>query len=336
MDIERVVPPRALAAFLDGVLEGSHPVEVSPLGQGRSNLTFRVVRDGVRYVLRRPPEGDIPETAHDMGREHTVLSALTGADVRTPDVVAMCDDTDVIGVPFFVMEEVAGRVIRDTTPAEYTEEDRHRVGLEMVDALAELHTVDVDAVGLGDLGKPGYTARQVRRWTRQLEQMATRDLPDLDAVRGWLEERVPETHPRAIVHGDFKLDNALFSEGSPATLRAILDWEMATVGDPLADLGYLLVFWPEPDEPGLAGFPLPSAEGGYATKDELIARYTERTGFVMEDLTMYRVLALWKLAILTEGLYKRFLAGKAHTDWYRVLEDAVPQMAAQSREWAGI
>jgi aminoglycoside phosphotransferase (APT) family kinase protein len=340
IDIDEVVPAGPLAAYLDGVLGDRLPVRVTKIGEGRSNLTFRVERgpvgEGTAYVLRRPPLGDIPETAHDMGREHRLLSALADTPVRTPRPVAMCADPSVIGAPFVVMEQVEGVVIRERTPDAYDEQDRRRVGFELVDALAELHTVDVGAVGLADLGRPGYTARQVSRWTRQWGQMKTREIPDLDAVRDWLEAHVPTDHPQAVVHGDYKLDNVVMSAGSPATLRAILDWEMATIGDPLADLGYLLVFWPEPGEPSLAGFALPSAEGGYATKQELIDRYTERTGFAMGDLTLYRTLALWKLAILTEGLYKRFLAGKSDSDWPRVLEQAVPAMARQAREWAGV
>jgi aminoglycoside phosphotransferase (APT) family kinase protein len=333
IDVDQLVPADRLAAHLDAALGGREPVEVTKIGQGRSNLTFRVVRGGRRYVLRRPPLGDIPETAHDMGREHTVLAALAGSGVRAPRPVLLCADATVVGAPFLLMEEVDGVVIREATPASFGAGDRRAVGLEAVDALAELHLVDVDAVGLGGLGRPGYTARQVTRWTRQWEVMRTRELPDLDAVRAWLEAHVPVEHPRAVVHGDYKLDNVVFDADPPARLRAILDWEMATVGDPLADLGYLLVFWPEPGEPALAGFRLPSQEPGHVTRDELVARYEARTGFSMRDVTLYRTLALWKLAILTEGLYKRWLDGRSDSDWPAVLEHAVPAMAATARGW---
>lgn len=337
IETDEVVPTGPLGRYLDDRLGGQPaPVGVTKIGQGRSNLTFQVTRGDRSYVLRRPPLGDIPETAHDMGREHRVLSGLADAGVRAPQPVLLCEDPDVIGAPFVLMEQVDGVVIRERTPDTYEEADRQRIGLELVDALAELHTVDVDAVGLGGLGKPGYTARQVSRWTRQWGQMATREIPDLDAVRGWLEDNVPTDHPRAIVHGDYKLDNVLFTAAPPARLTAILDWEMATVGDPLADLGYLLVFWPEPGEPSVAGFQLPSQEGGYPTRQELIDRYEARTGFSMRDVTLYRTLALWKLAILTEGLYKRYLDGKSDSDWPKVLEHAVPMMAAQAREWSGV
>jgi aminoglycoside phosphotransferase (APT) family kinase protein len=334
IDVDTVVPPGPLAAFMDEhVPDGEgEPVEVTKIGEGRSNLTFRVRRGGHAWVLRRPPLGDLPETAHDMMREHEVLSALADTSVRVPRPVAACSDLDVIGVPFYLMAEVDGLVIRHDVP--FGEAERPQIGHEVVDALAELHTVDYEAVGLGSFGRPaGYTGRQVARWTKQWEFMATRELGDVEAVRGWLEAHVPADTPAAIVHGDYKLDNLAFSAQSPPRLVAILDWEMATLGDPLADLGYLMVFWPEPGEPNIAGLPQPTQQPGFPSRAELIARYTERTGYSMTDLTFYRTLALWKLAILCEGLYKRYLAGKADSDWFAILERAVPDMARTAREW---
>jgi aminoglycoside phosphotransferase (APT) family kinase protein len=340
-DVEALVPVEPLAAYLDRVLEGSdaqqrEPVHVEPLGEGKSNLTFEVRRGDQRLVLRRPPRGELPETAHDMMREHRVLAALAGTDVRAPRPVAACDDPSVIGVPFYLMEPVDGVVIRGELPDAYTEQTRGRIGAELVDALAELHRIDYTAVGLGDLGKPdGYTSRQVRRWSRQWEQMATRELPDVEATREWLAANVPTESPSAIVHGDYKLDNVVMSPQPPAQLRGILDWEMATLGDPLADLGYLMVFWPESDEEAIGGLAQPSQLPGFQSRSELIARYEVATGFAMTDLTFYQVLALWKLAILSEGLYKRYLAGKADGDWYAILETTVPAMAARARHWCG-
>jgi aminoglycoside phosphotransferase (APT) family kinase protein len=278
--------------------------------------------------------GDLPETAHDMLREHRVLSALASTPVRTPTPLAACEDPEVIGVPFYLMEEIDGVVVRDELPTRFGEAERPGLGHEMIDALAELHTLDHVGAGLGDLGRPeGYTARQVARWTRQWEFMATRDLPDIEAVREWLEAHVPSDSPSAIVHGDYKMDNVVFDRATPARLLAILDWEMATLGDPLADLGYLMVFWPEHGEDNVRMLPQPTQLPGFPTRAELIERYEERTGFSMTDLTFYRTLAIWKLAILSEGLYKRYLAGKADTNWFAVLEHAVPAMAAQARRW---
>jgi aminoglycoside phosphotransferase (APT) family kinase protein len=338
VDVEALVPKGPLGDFLDGVgAEGKGDVPVvDKIGEGRSNLTFRVTRGGQAWVLRRPPLGDLPETAHDMMREHRVLAALADTPVRAPRPFASCPDASVIGVPFYLMEVVDGVVIRGAPPEEFSVGDRAAIGHEMIDALAELHLVRPDDVGLGDLGRPqGYTARQVARWSKQWEFMSTRPLPDVEAVKTWLEENVPAQSPSAIVHGDYKLDNVVFAADPPPRLLAIFDWEMATLGDPLADLGYLMMFWPEEHEEQIGGLPQPTQHPGFAPRAELLARYEERTGFAMTDLNFYRTLALWKLAILTEGLYKRYLAGQADSDWFAVLETAVPQMAAKAREWSG-
>jgi aminoglycoside phosphotransferase (APT) family kinase protein len=338
LDIEALVPTGPLGAFLDQHVEAGRgePIAVTKIGEGKSNLTFRVERGGHAWVLRRPPMGDLPETAHDMLREHRVLSALAPTPVRTPAPLVACEDPGVLGVPFYLMEVIDGVVIRDELPAPFDEDARVGLGYEMVDALAELHTLDYAAAGLGDLGRPdGYTARQVARWTKQWEFMATRELADIDAVREWLEAHVPTDSPRAIVHGDYKMDNVVFAHDTPARLLAILDWEMATLGDPLADVGYLMVFWPEAGEDNVRMLPQPTQLPGFPTRAELIARYEERTGFSMTDLTFYRTLAIWKLAILSEGLYKRFKAGKADSDWFAVLEETVPAMARQARIWSG-
>ncbi len=338
LDVAALVPAGPLAEFLDAAGAdgaGELPI-VEKIGEGRSNLTFRVTRGNASWVLRRPPQGDLPETAHDMMREHRVLAALAQSPVRAPRPLAACEDTSVIGVPFYLMEVIDGIVIRGAPPEQFPEDTRAGLGYEMIDALAELHLVDPEQIGLGGLGKPqGYTARQVARWSKQWGVMATRPLPDIEAVRTWLEENVPTESPSAIVHGDYKLDNVVFAAQPPARLLAILDWEMATLGDPLADLGYLMMFWPEPHEDQIGGLPQPTQLPGFVPRSELIARYEQRTGFAMTDLNFYRTLALWKLAILTEGLYKRYLAGKADSEWFAVLETAVPQMAQRAREWSG-
>ena len=343
--VEDMVPAGPLAAFLDEALgdealgaaaAGHQPVHVTKIGQGRSNLTFRVRRGGCSYVLRRPPLGELPETAHDMMREYRVLAALVGTRVRAPRVVVACQDSAVLGVPFYLMEVVDGIVIRDTLPDGFDVPSRAGLGYEMVDALAELHTTDHVAAGLAALGRPaGYTTRQVARWTKQWAVMQTRPVPDIEAVRDWLNDNLPTGSRAAVVHGDYKMDNVVFAPGAPARLRAILDWEMATLGDPLADLGYLMMFWPQQGEELIEGLAPPTRLPGMAQRAELLARYEERTGFAMTDLTFYRTLALWKLAILSEGLYKRHLAGKADSPWFAALERSVPVMAARARSWCG-
>jgi aminoglycoside phosphotransferase (APT) family kinase protein len=336
--VDVLVPPGPLAAWLDEHLDDGlrGPVQVTPLGSGRSNLTFTVRRGSRSYVLRRPPRGELPETAHDMLREYRVLRALASTPVRAPRPILACSDPAVLGVPFYLMEVVDGVVIRDAVPAAFPPSSRRALGTEMVDALAELHLLDHRAAGLADLGRPdGYTARQVRRWTRQWAVMQTRTLPDVEAVRAWLDANVPTTAQAAVVHGDYKMDNVVFGPAPPARLRAILDWEMATLGDPLADLGYLLVFWPQTADEEVRGLRTPTTEPGFPTRAEVVERYEQRTGFATAGLHFYRTLALWKLAILSEGLYKRYLSGGTDDPWYAHLETSVPRMAALARAWCG-
>jgi aminoglycoside phosphotransferase (APT) family kinase protein len=245
----------------------------------------------------------------------------------------------VIGVPFYVMEKVDGVVVRDTLPPALDGE-RSRIGHALVDALAALHAVDWMAVGLEGWGKPdGYLDRQLRRWQGQLELTLplTRPLPDLLAAGEWLRGHLPApSGPATIVHGDYKLDNVMLAPAGPARVAAILDWEMSTIGDPLADLGWLLSFWHQPGEPddelGLAGV---TGGPGFATRSELMDRYRERTGRDPAGLGWYRVLAMWKLAILLEGSYARHLAGHTDDPFFARMETAVPALSRRAVEVAG-
>ncbi|MGH2675800.1 MAG: phosphotransferase family protein, partial [Actinomycetota bacterium] len=254
-DATSLVDPEALSGFLDGRLPGHGPFEVERHRAGHSNETFFIGRSGHEWVLRRPPRGAFLPTAHDVLREHRVLSALADTPVRAPRPVLACGDEAVIGAPFYVMERVHGIVVRDRLP-EFVDEgedsDRRRIGEELIDALAELHGVDWAGVGLEGWGKPtGYLERQLRRWTGQLQLTArlTRPLPELLRVGEWLEEGLPPSAPPVIVHGDYKLDNVVIGGHAPVRVVSVLDWEMSTIGDPLADLGYLLSFWREPGDP---------------------------------------------------------------------------------------
>jgi aminoglycoside phosphotransferase (APT) family kinase protein len=339
-----VVDPQALSRYLDDRLPGHGPFEVERHRAGHSNETFFVRRSGHRWVLRRPPAGTFLPTAHDVMREYTVLSALAGQRARAPRPVLACRDESVIGAPFYLMEEVSGTVVRDRLPSfidEGRDDDRRAIGDELIDALVELHAVDWRAAGLEGWGRPtGYLERQVRRWTGQLT-IATRfsrPLPDLFEVGEWLAERIPASPPSTIVHGDYKLDNVVLAPDAPVRVKAILDWEMSTIGDPLADLGYLLSFWREPADPPdpvlieqveLTRLP------GFSTREELVRRYADRSGHQVGDLHWYEVLATWKLAILLEGSYARHLAGATDDPFFAELERGVPALARRALEVAG-
>jgi aminoglycoside phosphotransferase (APT) family kinase protein len=345
-DLEPLVDPASLERYLrarlpeipsdasgNAVPTGS--IEVDRHLAGHSNETFLVRLDGREWILRRPPRGAFLPTAHDVGREYRVLTALAGTDVPAPKPLLMCEDTSVIGAPFYLMERVEGTVIRDILPEAFASDaaSRRGIGQELVDALVELHAVDWRAVGLEGFGKPsGYLERQVRRWKGQLAltEPLTRPLPDLHRVGAWLEAHLPPAGDVTIVHGDYKLDNVAFRPEPPARLMAIFDWEMSTLGDPLADVGWMLSFWrnasdpPEPilDEQTVTRLP------GFLPRDELVARYESLSVRRVRDLDFYVALALWKLAILLEGSYARHLAGRTDDPFFARLDEGVPALAA--------
>ena len=326
----------SIARYLDSEGLGSGPIEVSRLGEGHSNVTFLVRRGDERLVLRRPPRPPFPPSTHDVLREARVLRALEGAYVRTPRVLASCADEALLGVPFYVMEYVEGFVLVDELPDVLAgAEERRAIALDLVDALAELHAVDWRAVGLEDFGRPsGYLERQVRRFSKLWEDTRTRDLPRMDAVTEWLGRRLPESPPATIVHGDYRLGNAIFAPRAPARVAAVLDWEMATIGDPLADLGYLAATYAEPgDAPNPMGsLSRVTASGGFPSREELFERYEEQTGRPAGDQRWYQTLALWKSAVFLEGSYRRLLAGTTDDPFFRTLDRGVPQLVDAAYE----
>ena len=342
-DLSRpLVDPDALARYLDERLGEGGPLGVERHQVGHSNETFFVTRGEDRWVLRRPPRGAFLPTAHDVKREFTVLDALKDTPVRTPRPILLCEDTDVIGVPFYLMERVDGVVIRTELPDAYAGDPSATRGLgeEVVAALAELHAVDWQAVGLTGFGKPtGYLERQLRRWSGQLEltEPFSRRVDELHEISDYLRANVPDSGPATIVHGDYRLDNAMFSTAPPARLLAIFDWEMSTIGDPLADVGWLMTSWVEPGDPTdpvFASLAQVTREGGFPTRAEMVARYEDLTGREVHDLAWYMVLAIWKLAILLEGSYARHLAGLTDDPFFASLEVGVPTIARRALDVA--
>jgi aminoglycoside phosphotransferase (APT) family kinase protein len=320
-----------LAGFLDEHGLGSGPVEVERIGEGHSNVTYLVTRGDERFVLRRPPRGPLPPSAHDVLREARLVDAIEPADVRTPRVLAACDDEAVIGAPFYVMAYEEGVVITSSIPDHLdSAEQRRRICEELVDALAEMHAVDWRACGLEGFGKPtGYLDRQLRRFGGLWEHNKTRELPLVQQVGEWLAANKPESPPATIVHGDYRLGNTMFDSSAPARLVAIFDWEMATIGDPLADIGYLTATWSERGAEHGTMFDLMSVthEDGFMKRDELVLRYEEQTGRSMSDLRWYQALALWKAAVFMEGNYKRSVAGTTDDPYLKLFDEGVPQLA---------
>ena len=328
LDLPPLLVRRPLEAFLDARGLGSGEVTAEPVGEGHSNVTYLIRRDGGAWVLRRPPRPPLPPSAHDVLREATLLRALEDTPVRVPRVLASCDDERVIGAPFYVMERIHGEVINTELPAGL---DGERIGDELIDALVEIHAVDWRACGLEGFGKPsGYLERQLRRFTGLWEHNQTREIAELDEVTAWLHEHRPESGPATIVHGDYRLGNVMFTGRD---LSAVFDWELATIGDPLADVGYLVATWAQADDPPsvVATLTTVTREPGFPTRDELIARYEERCGRSMGDLRWYTTLALWKSAVFLEGSYMRRLAGTTEDPFFDRLKDGVPALAERAR-----
>jgi aminoglycoside phosphotransferase (APT) family kinase protein len=308
--VEGIDSDNVTAWFGEHVPAATAPLSFSLITGGHSNLTFTVTdRNGKRWVLRRPPLGHVLATAHDMGREHKILSALWPTDVPVAPVAGLCTDDAVNGSPFYVMEFVDGTVVRDVTTAEsLTVEQRRAAGASIVETLARIHDVDVDAVGLGDLGRrEGYIERQLKRWYGQFNKSRNREVPVVDEVHDALLANVPDQGPATIVHGDYRLDNCMLDDAG--RIAAVLDWEICTLGDPLADVGLLMVYWADPDEPTHSGLPAPTSAPGFPTKAELLDRYAAASGRDLSQIGFYTAFGYWKLACIIEGVYARYVAG---------------------------
>ncbi len=304
----------------------------APIGDGHSNVTFSL---STGVVLRRPPRGPLPPSAHDVLREARLLQALRDTPVRTPQVLAVCDDERVIGAPFYVMEEIHGEVITDEVPVPLDNpEQRQRIAHELIDALVELHAVDWTTVELEGFGKPtGYLERQLRRFNGLWEHNRTREIPEFEQVGEWLAANVPASPPATIVHGDYRLGNTMLASAAPARLVAILDWEMATIGDPLADVGYMMVHWVQDDDQR-SRFNLQSVttRTGFPSRQELVARYEAGSGRSMTALDWYVTLALWKAVAFMEGNYKRAVSGATDDPYLKSFGDGVVELAQRALE----
>jgi aminoglycoside phosphotransferase (APT) family kinase protein len=323
------VPPgidldRLTAWLAVNVPPGDGPVEVSLIAGGRSNLTYRIVHSGRSMVLRRPPLGHVLATAHDMRREYTVLTALYPTAVPVPRTFAHCDDPDVIGAPFYVMEYVDGAIYRTTGDLAGADP---ALGTALADTLAHLHTVEPEAVGLADFGRPdGFLERQLRRWRKQLEASYTRPLPGIGELMTKLEKTMPGQGKPSIVHGDFRLDNVVVRDGH---IVAVLDWEMSTLGDPLTDLGIACVYWD-----GNAGLtdafpPSPGTLPGWPGRTELVERYAQVSRRDVDRLDWYVAFGYFKLAVILEGIWCRYTQGLTVGEGFDEIGAGVPELIAR-------
>ena len=308
LDLERLLP------WFQAKVAPVQSLSGELIGHGRSNLTYRVSGDGTSWVLRRPPLAHVLPTAHDMRREFRVLSAMVSTDVPAPRPFALCEDTAVNDAPFYVMEYVEGFVPADAAELarRYDESQRAMMSRDLIDTLVKLHALDPAAVGLADFGKPaGFIERQVRRFMDQLDRSRTRELPELDELARRLKASIPPESGAAIVHGDYRLDNCILdAEGH---IAAVLDWEMATLGDPLADVGMLMMYWADRSGGGPEARALPgngaTSLPGMLSKDEARERYARLSGRDLSNLDFYVALAYFKLAVILEGIQARYLQG---------------------------
>jgi aminoglycoside phosphotransferase (APT) family kinase protein len=303
------------------------PLSVELIHGGRSNLTYRLTDGRHDWVLRRPPLGNVLPSAHDMGREFRVLSALHGTDIPVPEPVLLCTDDSVLGAPFYVMSRVDGPVLRDAADTRgLRPEEARAAASELVRVLAAIHRLDT--ARLAGFGRPdGYLARQVARWQRQWSLSATRDLPDVDRLVTGLAGRVPQPQRASLVHGDYRLDNVIF--GADRRIAAVVDWEMATLGDPLADLGLLLVYWDDVSAAVTGTEHAVSANPGFPAATELAERYAAGTGLDLTELGFYVAFGYFKLAVIAEGIHARFLAGRTVGHGFETVGGAVPELVGR-------
>ncbi|MES2169800.1 MAG: phosphotransferase family protein [Actinomycetota bacterium] len=327
--------------YLDREGLGRGPIEWSRIGDGQSNITYRIRRGDDQFVLRRGPRPPHPRSAHDMVREARIQALLGGAGVPVPRILAICEDESVLGVPFYVMEYLDGVVITDQLPRGLDDDaDRPAIAFAAIDSLIALHRVDVSSGPLAEFGRrDGYLRRQVTRFGSLWEQNSRRGLADVALIGRWLSDHLPESQAVTVVHGDYRIGNLMFSAGRPARVSAILDWEMATLGDPLADLGYLTATY---SVPGGIATPMDlttvTREPGFPSRAHLVERYQKSMKLDLSDLGWYQALALWKAAIFCEAMYTRWLDGErpGDTTFAPTLGLGIPALLEAAKSVGGI
>jgi aminoglycoside phosphotransferase (APT) family kinase protein len=328
------VDTRVVADYLRGKLpESEGPLEILQFPGGHANLTYLLRYGGAReYVLRRPPLGPVAPKSHDMVREYRALAALGPYYPPAPRVYVLCEDPAVIGAPFFVMERRHGIVVRRTMPPEIADDPavRRRVGEAAIAALADLHRVPVAGTPVAALGKPeGFVERQIRGWADRWQRAKTDELPAMEALARWLLDRNPPAIAATVVHNDFKLDNMMLDREDPGRVVAVLDWDMTTLGDPRIDLGTLLGYWPEATDPPerLAIAMQPTYLEGFPTRAEVVARYAARTGGDVAAIAFFETFALFKLAVVLQQIYVRFVRGQTKDERFAAMGESVRRLA---------
>ena len=322
----------SLSKYLEDKIEGGGDLSIEQFPGGHSNLTYLLRTPAREYVLRRGPLGPVAPKAHDMAREYMVLKAVHPFFYAAPEVFHLCEDPAIIGAVFFVMERRRGIVMRDRIPPELAAFPDYpaRVSRGFVDCLVELHRVDIEKHGLVSLGKPaGFLERQVRGWFERWNRAKTEDIPQMERLIQWLTDHLPVSPAPTLVHNDFKLDNLMLDAQDPGRVEAVLDWEMATVGDPLVDLGLILCYWSQPSDPGGTKAALTS-EPGWFTRDELIGRYARETGRDVSLINYYEVFALFKLAVVLQQIYVRFHRGQTQDERFRHFDKRVHNLIQQA------